>query len=187
MCWIIVQYFFMLILMITICSYPLIGIAEYFHSKIKRDIVWIIGALLMVTIMLASILSIIILDKENLLLWYVLTVLTIVFSSVTLLNASQKTTKILEPKTPKEYISNAKLEYFEDKTIKFILKLRLLIYPIYILLTMLNQLQTLRILSFSSAFSLYLQVNEYSLIILFSVNEMIKFFMTAKKGNNHEI
>ena len=85
------------------------------------------------------------------------------------------------PQTLKEYIHNAKVEYFNDKTIKRLLKCRYLIYPIYITLTILNQLQSLQIVTFNSDFSLYLQVNEYSLIVLFAVNEMIKFFKESKR------
>ena len=179
--WIIVQYFIAMIIAFTICVYPLHGIASYVHSKIKRNFVWIISAFLIFVVFAVSILCVIIFDETNTFVWYFLSVLTIVFANVVLLNSSEDKPKNNTPQTLKEYIHNAKVEYFNDKTIKRLLKCRYLIYPIYITLTILNQLQSLQIVTFNSDFSLYLQVNEYSLIVLFAVNEMIKFFKESKR------
>lgn len=156
--------------------YPLMGITAFFHSKIKRDIVLIIGIFIILSVIFVGLFSFIFFDEENTFLWYCLTVLTIVFSSIVLLNASNNNTKILKPKTIKDYIINEKIEYFKNKTIRILLSARFAIYPLYIILAILNQLRALNIVSFSTDFSLYLQVNEYSLIILFTVNEMINFF-----------
>ena len=179
--WIIAQYFITMIMAFTICVYPLHGIAAYVHSKIKRDLVWIVSAFLVVAIFAISILCVIIFDETNTFVWYCLSILTIVFADIVLLNSSDNAPKSNNPKKLKEHIHNAKIEYFSDKTIKVLLKSKYLIYPIYILLTILNQLQSLEIVSFTPGFSLYLQVNEYSLIVLFATNEMIKFFKDSKR------
>lgn len=185
--WIIAQYFITVLTVFVVCAYPLNGIASYFHSKVKKDVIWIIGAFLSVAFFGVSISCIIFVDNSNILLWYCLSILTIVFSDIVLLNTSNKLNKIDNPKTLKEHIHNAKVEHFDDKIIKKFLYCRYFIYPIYIVLTILNQLQSLEIVTFNQNFSLYLQVNEYSLIVLFAVDEMIKFFKDSKEDVTNEI
>lgn len=177
---IILQLFFSLGIFFNIVIYPLImGIFDKVNARIKKSVITSSGAICAVLLMVGAIFSITLLDKENVILWYGLTVLTVVISNIILLNTERDCKKIENPKKLKEYIHNAKCDCFEDSLGRFLIKSRFLIYLWYILLTVLNQIGELSTNIFSD--SLYLKVNEYSLILLFAIDEMVKLFKERKQ------
>lgn len=183
MVFIVLQYFYVVILISAIYSYVGVGIASYYHSKIKKDFIFVISAIVSVSVNLMVIYLGLFFDRENKVLWYIITVGTIVFSSVVLLNDPVDNELIKNPVTLREYIFNAKIAHFQDQDIQKFLRLRGLIYPAYIVLTLANQLISIADISLPLDISFYLQANEYSLIIVFAVNETIKFFKEKRYKN----
>lgn len=176
---IIIQYFLMLIVVFNVATYPLVGAVDKLNSKVKKDWVYVIGAVVMAALISCGILSIIFLDKNDVVLWYGLTLFTVIISNIILLNTDINGKRIENPKTFKDYVHNARCEYFVSGFGRFLLKSRFLIYLWYILLTILNQVGELSVNIFSDC--LFLKVNEYSLIVLFAIDEMIKLFRNRKQ------
>ncbi|MBQ5930222.1 MAG: hypothetical protein IIX02_05465 [Clostridia bacterium] len=176
---IIIQYFFMLIVVFNVSTYPLVGVVDKLNSKVKKDCIYVIGAVVMTVLILCGILSIIFLDKEDVILWYCLTLFTVIISNIVLLNTDINCKRVESPKTFKDYVHNAKCDYFESGFGRFLLKSRFLIYLWYILVAIFNQVGELSVNIFSD--SLYLRVNEYSLIVLFAIDEMIKLYRKRKQ------
>ena len=169
-----IQCFFLYILAHYLQVAPLInGIMEKLHTKHKRNYFYIINIFLTFVVLFGG-LFIITKGYESIYFWYALTLITVILSSYAILTIDGATTPIETPSTLRDYVTNARYEIVDIKTLKILSKLKFVIYLLYIVVTILNQIGKLGDNVFSH--SMYLQLNEYSLIILFAICEAVKIF-----------
>lgn len=171
---VVTQCFFLYILAHYIAIAPVInGIVEKLHSKFNKKIIYIFGLIISSFILFGG-LFIISQAYENTYFWYGITLITILSSGCIILEIDNYPNLIETPSTLEDYITNARWEIVNGKIIKLLSKFKIVIYSIYIVITILNQVGNLGDNIFSH--SMYLQLNEYSLIILFAFCEVVKIF-----------
>lgn len=176
---VIIQFFIMFIVCASICSYIILGVANKINSKLNKNWIYLVGVIIMLTIMTLGVLCVMFVNEKHIYVWYGLTLATIILSNIVLLNMDTELEEIENPLKLKDYLYNEKCEYFKKGFGKFLIKTRYLIYVWYIVLTILNQIGDLGTNMFSNV--LYLKVNEYSLIVLFAINEIVKILKKDRK------
>ena len=178
---VVLQCFFLCICAFVLLIIPIInGIIEKWHSKAKKNWIWIIGLVLSFSLMSLLVWSIALADKDNSIIWYIFTLVSIVITSLILFEIDNNSKHIDNPSKLKEYINNARYEIVKDGLMDSASICKILIYLYYIILMVLNQVGTLSENIFSN--SLYLKINEYSLIIFFAIEEMVKIIPEIKQG-----
>ena len=147
------------------------GIADYRYSKSNKGATYLIALIISLALFSVTFLLISIADKDNTLLWYAITLIAFAFSGyILLLDIDNYAKPIKHPSKLKEYICNARYEILKGKSLKVLRIGKGLIYGYYIAIMILNQIGDLYDNCLSN--SLYLKINEYSLIILFAIVQM---------------
>ena len=154
------------------------GSIEKIYAKYNKKVISVIGLLFSFSFFFGGLFLITRSDKENNIFWYLITLGTVLSSIIVFLNIETTAKQINNPSTWNDYICNARYEIVKGNFMRFSKKWRFVIYLLYIVIMVFNQIGTLDEYFFSN--SLYLQVNEYSLIILFATDEMIKQFRKRK-------
>ena len=169
---IVAQCFFLSIFMFCLVISPALnGIAEYRYSKSNKKVIYIFAIIISLALFFGILFLIPNIDKENVIGWYAITIITAVPSGyILLLDIDNYAKPIQHPSKLKEYICNARYEIFKGKSMCILRYCKVAIYLYYILVMLLNQIGKLYDNCFSD--SLYLQINEYSLIILFAIVQM---------------
>lgn len=104
-------------------------------------------------------------------LWYAITIITILPSGyILLLDVDNYAKPIEHPSKLKDYICNARYETLKGKSMSVLRFCKRAIYLYYIVVMVLNQIGNLHDNFLSN--SVYLKINEYSLIILFAIVQM---------------
>lgn len=177
---IILQCIFLFPWMYSMVVSPIIvGTANKLHSKTNKKHIYVIALVINFLLFFGGFSILTFADKDNIALWYGFTLITVVLSNYILLNTSANEQPVKNPIALRDYIYNAKCENFNGKGEQFLLKSKFVIYLWYILLMILNQIGSLSENIFSN--SLYLQMNEYSLIILFAIKQAVEEYRKSVK------